>query len=308
MKYYNVVMNKFILKKGDIIGVIAPSRPLWNIQKEVDLGLDRLEKNGFVIKRGKHLDKHFYYSAGSKEERLDDLHAMFADKDVKAIICATGGASAIDLLKDINFDIIKNNPKPFIGYSDITTLLLAIEKNVEGIVIHGPNAYELSYISEKSFSQLTGVLKGAQAANIDSDDIKVIKHGEASGNILGGNVTLINALLANEFSPNFDGKILFWEEIGVAPAMLSFKLRELELSGKMKNIRGMVIGFLADCVDKKYPQDNRSIEEIVLDVFSDYDFPIIRWNYFGHDISDFYSFSFGMNCEINTKEKKLSLR
>lgn len=301
-------MNKFVLKKGDTIGVIAPSRPLWNIQKEVDLGLERLEKNGFVIKRGKHLDKHFYYSAGSKEERVEDLHAMFMDSEVKAILCATGGSSSIDLLRYIDFDIIKNNPKPFIGYSDITALLLAIERNVDGIAIHGPNAYELSYISEKSFAQFIGVLKNSQEANIASENMKVIRHGRASGKILGGNITLINTLLANDFLPNFDDKILFWEEIGESPAMLSFKLRELELSEKMKNIKGMIIGFLSDCVDKKYPQDNKSIEEIVLDVFSDYDFPIIQWNYFGHDMPDFYSFPFRMTCEINTEKNKLILQ
>ncbi|HCU70716.1 MAG TPA: hypothetical protein DIC35_03090 [Candidatus Moranbacteria bacterium] len=300
-------MNKFVLKKGDMIGVIAPSRPLWNIQKEVDLGLERLEKNGFVIKKGKHLDKHSYYSAGSKEERVEDLHAMFMDNDVKAIICATGGSSSIDLIRDIDFDVIKKNPKPFIGYSDITTLLLAIERNIEGIAIHGPNAYELSYISEKSFTQFMGVLKNSQEAVIVSGDIKVIRHGTASGKILGGNITLINALLANDFLPNFDDKILFWEEIGEAPAMLSFKLRELELSGRMKNIKGMIVGFLSDCVDKKYPQDNKGIEEIVLDVFSGYEFPIIQWNYFGHDIPDFYSFPYKMTCEIDTGKKQLIL-
>jgi len=301
-------MNRYVLKKGDIIGVIAPSRPLWNIKREVDLGLERLEHYGFLIKKGNNLDKHSYYSAGSKEERVEDLHGMFADKNVKAIICATGGSSSIDLLKDIDFDIIKNNPKPFIGYSDITALLLAIERNVAGVSIHGPNVYELSCVSEDSFNQLMGTLECSQEANITSNDIKILKHGKASGKILGGNITLINALLANDFLPNFDNKILFWEEIGESPAMLSFKLRELELSGKMRNIKGMIIGFLSDCVDKKYPEDNKSIEDIVLDVFLDYDFPIIQWNYFGHDISDFHSFSFEMNCEINTREKKLLLQ
>jgi len=301
-------MNKFVLKKGDTIGVIAPSRPLWNIQKEVDLGLERLEKIGFVIKRGNYLNKHFYYSAGSKEERIEDLHAMFVDREVKAIICATGGSSSIDLMRHIDFNIIKNNPKPFIGYSDITMLLLAIEGNMSGIAIHGPNAYELSYISENSFNQFIGILENSQKAVILSEDMNVIRHGKASGKILGGNITLLNALLANEFLPNFDDKILFWEEIGEAPAMLSFKLRELELSGKIKNIKGMIIGFLSDCIDKKYPQDNRKIEDIVLDVFSDYDFPIIQWNYFGHDIPDFYSFSYEMICEIDTEKKKLILQ
>lgn len=301
-------MNKFVLKKGDTIGVVAPSRPLWNIQKEVGLGLERLEKSGFVIKRGKYLDKHFYYSAGSKGERVEDLHSMFVDSEVKAIICATGGSSSIDLMRHIDFNIIKNNPKIFIGYSDITMLLLAIERNVPGIAVHGPNAYELSYISESSFNQFLGVLKNFQEANIFSEDLKVIRHGKVSGKILGGNITLLNALLANEFLPNFDDKILFWEEIGEAPAMLSFKLRELELSGKIKNIKGMIIGFLSDCVDKKYPQDNRKIEDIVLDVFSDYDLPIVQWNYFGHDVPDFYSFPYRMTCEIDTKKKKLALR
>ncbi|HBI16954.1 MAG TPA: hypothetical protein DDY52_02240 [Candidatus Moranbacteria bacterium] len=301
-------MNRFVLKKGDTIGVIAPSRPIWNIQEEIEVGLDRLRKNGFVIKKGANLGKHFYYSAGSKEERVEDLHAMFIDEEVKAIICATGGASSIDLLKDIDFDIIKKNPKPFIGYSDITILLLAIEKNINKIAIHGPNVYELSKIDENSFSQFLGVLENSQKANIFSEDIKVIKHGKASGKILGGNITLINSLLATKLLPNFDDKILFWEEIGMAPAMLSFKLRELELSGKIKNIKGMIIGSLSDCDDNKYPQDNRGIEEIVSDVFLNYDFPIIQWNHFGHDISNFYSFSFDMTCEIDTEKKKITLQ
>lgn len=300
-------MKEYILQEGDTIGVIAPSRPLWNIKKEVELGLERMKKNGFVFKLGKHIDKHVYYSAGSVEERIEDLHAMFLDNEVKAILCATGGSSSIDLLRYLDFDIIKKHPKPFIGYSDITALLLAIEKNISEIAIHGPNAYELSYISDKSFAQFLGVLKGSQIKHRYSDGITVIKEGDASGKMIGGNITLINALLASVFLPSFDDKIIFWEEIDEAPAMISFKLRELELSGKIKNIKGMIIGFLSDCVDKKYPQDNKSIEEIVRDVFSAYDFPIIRWDSFGHDVHDFYSFPFGTTCEINTKKRVLDL-
>ena len=296
-------MNNLKLKRGDTIGVIAPSRPLWNILREVDLGLKRLKKEGFKIKKGKNISKHLFYSAGTVQERVDDLHAMFLDKTIKAIICATGGSSSIDLLDKIDYEIIKNNPKPFIGYSDITALLLSIEKNRKNIAIHGPNAYELSYLDEISFRQFINLLTNPGEEIELPSQMKVFKNGKKDGEIIGGNITLINGLLSSRFLPSFDGKILFWEEIGETPAMISFKLRELEISGKLKKLNGMVIGHLSDCVDKKYPKDNRDIRSIVLEIFLEYDFPIIQVDYFGHDIKNFCSFPLGKKCEINSEKK-----
>lgn len=296
-----------LLKKGDIIGVIAPSRPLWNIKKEVDLGLKRLEKDGFKIKKGNNLEKHFFYSAGTSKERVDDLHSMFLDKSVKAIFCATGGASSIELIRKINFDIIKKNPKPFIGYSDITTLLLAIDKKKNNIAIHGPNIFELSYLDDDPYRQLIDFLTNSKSKITLPEQMDVFKHGKSSGKIIGGNIILMNALLASNFFPILNDKILFWEDIGESPAMIALRLRELEISGKIKKIKGMVVGFLSGCIDKKYPDDNRKIKDIVLEVFSEYNFPIIQVNYFGHDIKNFYSFPFGRMCEIDTEKKKFKI-
>lgn len=302
-------MKRYALQTGDVVGVIAPSRPLWNISKEIEIGIRRIEEGGLLVKKGKNIDKHSYYSAGSVQNRCDDLHQMFLDKNVKAILCATGGASAIDLLPFINFDIIKENPKLFVGYSDITALLLAIEKNMPHIAVHGPNVYELSLITEKSFQCFINLLKGENSMpdNDQLQDLQIYKNGKGSGELIGGNITLINALLASSFLPDLSGKILFWEDIGESPAMLSFKIQTLVLSGKIKNINGMVIGHLSDCIDKKYPADNRYIGDIIKENLVQYDFPVVQWNHFGHDIKEFYAIPYGQLCALDTESKTMNL-
>jgi muramoyltetrapeptide carboxypeptidase len=136
---------------------------------------------------------------------------------------------------------------------------------------------------------------------------KVIKPGRAQGKLLGGNIHLINSLLETEYCPDYRGAILFWEEIGESPAMLDFKLQQLKLAGVLAKISGMVIGYLSNCRDKKYPRDNRSIEDIVLAIAQKYKFPIIKVDYFGHDIDNFYTFPVGGRAEIDTAHKKFKL-
>lgn len=292
------------LKRGDVIGVIAPSRPIINIKKDINEGIKILEGFGFKIRLGNNLYKKFYYSAGSTKERAADLNSMFKDKDVKAIICAAGGITSNQILDFVDYDLIKKNPKIFIGYSDITTLLLAINKKTGLITFHGPNLCDLKKLNKKAQNFLFDMLMKKSREYILPDKMEIIKKGKAKGTLIGGNIHLGNSLLGTKYAPTYNKKIWFWEEVGESPASLDQKLNQFKLSGNLKNIYAKIIGNLSNCIDKKYKEDNRPINEIILELTKEYSFPIIKVPYFGHGISDFYTIPIGINSEVDTKTNK----
>ena len=298
--------NPNILSLGDTIGVIAPSRPIYTRKGEFKSGLGILEEFGFKIKLSKNIYAKDYYSAGQPKQRSEDLNEMFADKDVKAIICATGGITSNQILKLIDYDLIRRNPKIFIGYSDNTNLLQAIYKKTGLVTFHGPDVCELSTQNPDSIRSYGKFLTSGEF-DIDSK-FGVIRDGECSGTLTGGNLFEICGLLGSEFSPNLDKSVLFWEDLGQSPAVLDYHLNQLKLSGKMENIAGMVVGHLDDCVDKKYSQDNKPIEMILLEVFKEYSFPIIKVDYFGHEIQNFKILPIGLKAKIDTDQNIFEIK
>lgn len=295
------------LQLGDTIGIIAPSRPIYPYQKEIYQGIENLKKLGFKVEIGKNLKQKLYYSAGTPEQKANDINEMFGDKEVKAIICATGGSSSNQTLDLINFNLIKKNPKIFIGYSDITTLLLSIYKKTGLITFHGPDAYEFFHISQKAQNFFLNLTAGKIGNYVYPKEIKVIKQGKAEGKLLGGNILAMNALIGSEYFPAFNNAILFWEAVNLSPATIDFRLNELKIAGILDKISGMVIGYLSECTDKKYLEDNRSIDEIILEITKKYNFPIIQADYFGHDIKNFYTFPIGINSKIDTEKLKFEI-
>ena len=262
---------------------------------------------GFKVKKGAHLESHLYYSAGTPEERVSDLHAMFADPEVKAIICATGGSSANQLLELIDFELIKNNPKIFLGYSDITILLLSLYKKSGTPVFYGPTIYEMSMLTLDARNFLFQMLEKGSGVFEYPREGKAIRGGMASGKLVGGILSRVESLIGTEYAPEIEGAILFWEDVNSSPAAIDFDFQALRLAGVFEKISGMIVGHLSDCVDKKYPNDNRPIEEIILERTNGFDFPIIKVEYFGHDINDFYPIPIGAKAEINTEENFFSV-
>lgn len=295
------------LKIGDTVGIVAPSRPIINIQKEIKNGIRNLEEMGFKIKFGKNIKNRLFYSAGTPLEKAEDINEMFLDSNVKAIIAATGGSSSNQILEYLNFEMIKNNPKVFIGYSDITTLLLSIYSKTNLITFHGPDVYEFSRITPEAKNFFLGLV----CRDIDEvkfpQSMKIWKDGAGEGALLGGNILMSNGLLGSNYFPDYNKVIWFWEAVGLSPAMIDFHLRQFKNSGNLYKISGMIIGYLHDCSDKKYPEDNRPIKDIVLEVTKDYNFPIIKVDYFGHEVNSFYTFPLGINAIVDTYKTKFEL-
>lgn len=227
------------LKKGDTIAIIAPSGEVD--MKKIKKAVSFFEKYGFKIRLGKNIDKCQNYLAGSDEERLEDLHNAFADKEIKAIICARGGYGAIRLINKIDYELIKNNPKIFCGYSDITALSAMILKETGLITFSGPMAQgdfgkeNLDDFTINSFFKTLTEGKCTLSANNNATV-------NASGILFGGNLATLVSLCGQDFIP--DEKFIFCvEDIGEPVYKIDrYFTQLLNIEQFRNNIAGVALG------------------------------------------------------------------
>ena len=235
------------LQPNQTVGVIAPSSPVD--QSDISEGLRLLESFPLKVTQGEHLFDHVHYLAGSDHDRLSDLHEMFSDPEVKAIFCARGGYGSARLLKEIDFSMIRNNPKIFVGFSDLTALLIALYKECGLATIHGPTVSHLT--NDKNWERLSRLITTSQRLQISCAHGMVIQEGKARGTLLGGNLSTLCSLLDTPFVPSFDDMILFVEEKGESPYRLDRMLTQLLLSNRLNGLAGIVIGQMVDCGNKE---------------------------------------------------------
>jgi muramoyltetrapeptide carboxypeptidase len=244
------------LKKGDVVGLISPSAATAD-RMQFTFAKEALEALGFQVKLGENLKNRRGHLAGTDQERASDLNQMFADPTVKAIICIRGGSGAARILPMINYELIKNNPKPLMGYSDITALHCAIHSQTGLISFHGPNGTgSWNSFNVQAFNQLFFEKKLVQYKNeqVKGDDlviknnrIQVLKAGTAEGKILGGNLTVLTALSGTPYYPDFKDAILYTEDIGEDPYKVDRMMSTLKLNGTLDQIKGFIFGQCSDC-------------------------------------------------------------
>ncbi len=283
------------IKKGDVVGVISPSTPVVSKQ-ELSRGMKTLESMGFRPKLGpKALEVHASYQAGTREDRLSDLHAMFADDEVKAIFCTSGGYAAIQLLPDIDWDIIRKNPKVFMGYSDITTLLNPIHEKTGLVTFHGPMILGLD--SETKGGKYTvrnfknALTKGETGKLPAYTEWKVLKQGKTEGTLVGGNLNILLSLIGTPYEPKWDDKILFWEETDETIEGIDNYLWRLRLAKVFKKIDGMIVGKVTNICSIEEDNDKWAalekppvLEDVILRATEGFNFPILYNADFGHDV------------------------
>jgi muramoyltetrapeptide carboxypeptidase len=245
------------LRQGDLIGLIAPAGCCT--EDEIAKAVANVGSLGFRVREGKNLRAAFGNYGGSVAQRLDDLHAMFADPEVRAIWCVRGGSGAISLLASIDYALIRAHPKILIGYSDITALHLAIHRQVGLVTFHGPLA--ASTLSPYASAHLMAVLTDPQPSYTMpmSDEnrqrgeqesqyaIRTITQGRATGPLLGGNLSLVSALAGTPYAADFRHSILFLEEVNEAPYRIDRWLTQLDLAFGLHNARALMIGVCEQC-------------------------------------------------------------
>lgn len=272
-----IIPNK--IKKGDTIGVVAPSNPIIgdNIE-EIKKAKEIIEADGFRVKFSKNLFSNTNIYSGTSKEKAEDINNMFADKDVKMIWCAKGGNNSNSTFEYLDFDIIKNNPKIICGYSDITSITNIITEKT-GLVTFSSTNFKTIATDETDYSYKQALNRFVQGSlEFGQNDFKIIKSGEAEGKLIGGNLSLIRGLVCGKYKVDFTDKILFIEELGYEtdPAMVSNNLYYMKQNGVFDKIKGLWIG--------NYEHESGiALEKIVLDCLEEkYNFPITKSNNFGH--------------------------
>ena len=289
---------------GDTVGVIAPASP--PNQKYLQSGIEFLKESGLRVKVGKSIEKIYGYLAGSDQERLDDLHAMFLDSEVKAIFCACGGYGTARLAAKIDYEMIKANPKIFWGYSDITFLHTAIRQETGLITFHGPmlgsdiGKEDTHPLSKEGFQQLF------EPTNVDYTDrfspLETLVEGVASGEIIGGNLSLLVSTLGTPFEIDTKGKLLFVEDVNEEPRSVDRMLNQLKMAGKLDDVNGIVIGDFCDCTPNR--ELSLTLEEVINHYVLSANKPALKGFQMGH-CNPHVSIPLGVQATLNTHEKRL---
>ncbi|MAG56790.1 MAG: LD-carboxypeptidase [Planctomycetes bacterium] len=291
------------------IGLVAPASHLFDPD-----GYRRAEARarslGFKPKLFPAATSVHGYLAGEDMARAADLNAAFADDKVDAVWCLRGGYGCLRTLPHVDFDLIKRNPKVFIGYSDITALHLAIQKLVGLVTFHGPMLG--SDVSEPSWDAVRRVVMTAKpagpigpvssespsAGQVAADErVVTLTGGVARGRLTGGNLSLVTRLLGTPFEPDLKGRILFLEDVGEAGYRIDGMLSQLRLSGKLGACAGIVFGRFTDAGGGGQPV-KLPLETILRELTMDLGIPV-SWGFRCGHVDDQTTVPYGVNAELN---------
>ncbi|MBD3170126.1 MAG: LD-carboxypeptidase [candidate division Zixibacteria bacterium] len=299
----NPVIKPPRLREGGCIGIISPaSTP----NKEfLNTGIRYLEGKGFKVKVFKP-GKGYGYMAGTDEQRARIFNRAFADKESDILICSRGGYGAARMVDKIDWDIIKSNPKVLCGFSDITTLHLALNRRSRMATFHGPMiTYNFKKkpdaLTEKSLWQAvmgTGQLSYPRSRY----NWRTLSGGNAEGIILGGNLTLICTLIASDYIPDFKNKILFLEEIDEEPFRVDRLLAHLKHAGILGRIRGLILGRMVNCGIKRRP--SFTLDDVFRQYFKNAPYPVIYNFPAGHEGRNL-TLPFGVRVSMDTAKGRL---
>jgi muramoyltetrapeptide carboxypeptidase len=293
------------LKKGDTIMILAPAGRIKN-KSSIDAGIKLANHWGLVVFLGNHLFTQNHTFAGTEEQRLEDLQKALDDPSIKAIWAARGGYGAVRIIDDIDFTEFERNPKWVIGYSDITVL----HNKLNGMgyaSIQGQMPLTLDLedpVQKPSIVSLKKALFGKKLKyKLESNTRN--RPGEGSGVLVGGNLSIVYSMLGSDTELDMDGKVLFVEDVGEALYHIDRMMISLKRAGYFENCKGLIVG---DFRLKKNEGNSfgESLEDIMMRVVKDYDFPVIFDFPAGH-LDDNRALIFGNPVELKVTEKKAKI-
>ena len=262
------------LLPGDTIGIVAPASPFE--KQKFNEGLTVLQSLGYHTAMPRDLFIKNGYLAGPDRHRADSVNRLFTDKTVKAIVCAKGGFGSLKILPFIDFEAIRNHPKIFVGFSDISALLATLYTKCGLITFHGPMLTTVADSDQKTRGTMFSVLSSDQPLEIAPRKGVTLQPGCASGPVLAGNLTTLCHLIGTLYAPNLHGHILLLEERGEATYRLDRMLTQMKLAGCFKGLVGLALGSFRDCGSYK------GIYRIIKDIFNEASIPILAGLDVGH--------------------------
>jgi len=291
------VLRPARLKPGDKIGIVAPASHFD--MENYNLGVHVLESMGFYVSVLDGIFDRNGYFAGPDIHRANLLNKLFADTSIKAIVCARGGYGSIRILPLLDYNIIRNNPKIFVGFSDVSSILSTIYAKCGFVTFHGPMVTTLSDASQKTKESMIAAFLSDIKLEITIKDGITLRHGSASGIVSGGNLATLCYLAGTPFEPSFKDHILFLEDKGESIYKIDRMLTQMKMAGFFEDIAGLVLGFFEDCGE---------IEEVfsVFDnIFEDENIPILAGFEAGHGRNNI-TIPFGIKATLDSDKHLLS--
>lgn len=327
------IIQPTALRPGDTIAFVAPART--PDREKILLAKMRLEQRGFHVSLPADLFRQHGYLAGTDQQRADEIMSAFKDQNVDAIFCATGGFGTTRLLHLLDYEVIRKNPKILTGYSDITGLHLAIHRHTGLITFHAPNVDSgLGALSEFSKHWFWRAINNPtdqanEPYSLSPFDFRLAdgnrfdqtayqencqlptprhfgKHTTAEGRIVGGNLSLVAALMGTPFEIETKGNILFLEDIGEAPYRIDRMLSTLQLAGKLDEMNGAVLGTFTERFDQDRSNEGQSVIQVLASYFGTQSKPVIYGFPFGHHTCN-ATIPIGVRCRIDTANKSVRL-
>jgi len=305
------------LRPGSTVGLITPSTYVSDPDR-LALAERTLKFFDLKPKFGKNVRKRSGYLGGSIDERLEDLHSMFADSTVDAVFAIRGGYGSAQLLDRIDYNLLKKNPKIFLGYSDITALHLAIQKRAGMVTFHGPVALSgFSDYTQKMFRRALfetaplGVVTNPPDSNPlrPAHTLRAVRPGRARGALVGGNLTLISTTMGTPFEIETSGRILLLEDVDEQPYSVDRMLTQMRLAGKFDGAAGVVFGECNGCRPRDYRpsfESTLSLGEVLDEILGKLRVPVLSGLTFGHT-EDQLTIPLGVTATLDADKGELTI-
>lgn len=307
-------MHKIIkparLQPNSTLGVISPASPAK--EERLRRGIRYFENLGYRIELGKNVSVSSTYLAGSDAQRLEDLHEMFSRPDIDAIICARGGYGTPRFLDKVDYELIRQNPKIFIGYSDLTALQLAIFAKTGLVTFSGPMlavefaAENIDSDTEAAFWQmLSSAHPFGEMRPLDREEFPVLSSGEETGRLLGGCLALINSSIGTGFLPDFSNAILLLEDVDEAPMRIDRYFAQLRHAGIFDRLNGVLCGKFVDS-ESEVEREGRYLQSTLDDYFKNFNGPVLNKFDYGH-LGRKYTMPIGVQAKLSTNPAKVEI-
>jgi len=288
------------------ISVLSPAS--FAKPERVDRGIERLRTLGFLPHLGANTQKRGpLFFAGTPKERLADFHSAFADPETAIVSCVRGGYGSNYLLGGLDLSLIRQHPKPFFAYSDLTGIQLHLLDRLGLPVFHGPMlAADFALDDGVHLTSFQSALAGELYSVGATEGLRTLKPGATAGTLYGGCLSILVSLLGTPWEPATEGKLLFLEDVGVKPYQIDRMLWQLRAAGKLDGIRGIVFGEMLDCSSPGAPDS--LLDDVILHAFRDNDIPIAIGLRSGHVSRQNVTLTFGVQAELQaTSAPQLNL-
>jgi len=296
------------VKPGDTVGFISPASPpyyVYNPDTYIQHVIDTMAVFGLKVKFGKHCFEEYGYLAGNDTDRASDIMEMFSDPSVSFIVANRGGWGCNRIIDMLDYSVIKANPKPIMGYSDLTGLMNAISTKTGMVTFHGPMGLDTWWGGDHKWNgeYVKDVIMSAKAvhySNLPLYGTRTITPGKARGKLIGGNLSVFAAMIGSEYllKQHTQGAILFLEDVDEAPYRIDRMLTQLHLAGFLHDIAGFVFGICSNCVPSN-KNESLSLDQVLDQKVKHLGVPAFSGAMFGHDIEAQFTLPVGIEVSID---------